>query len=402
MMSKKNCFYGCCVAVLSLSGIVAFQAEARPVRFSKQCLAIDMNEGCAIADVNRDGKPDIVAGEHWYAAPDFIPRPVRQIPPVSGLPEYLNGKLFQSAGDYPYDVDGDGWTDIISVGWTDKEICWYRNPGGQYDEFYWTRHTLGKIAGENEALALHDFDGDGVPEIYVNCWNKKKPQAILRLTREVNGTPGVQQIIIGQDGGHGYAFGDINGDGKEDIVCENGWFERPDGDIFSGTWKLHTETALPHPSCPFVVAKLTDSGRNDIIWSKAHDYGIYWWEQGKPEPDGTTTWTEHLIDKSWSVAHGLVWTDIDMDGQPELITGKRVRAHVDRDPGSSEPECLFYYKWNRKTREFTRHIISAPGERVGMGVQIRVSDLNEDKLPDIVVAGKTGTWILWNKGTGGK
>jgi len=396
-MSKKIYFICCCVSLILLNGLVTAHAETRPVKFSKQCLIIDMNEGCAIADVNRDGKPDIIAGEHWYAAPDFIPRPVRQIFPLNDLQPYINGEVLQNAGDLPYDVDGDGWMDVISVGWTEKEICWYRNPGN-YDEHCWTRHILGAVAGENEALALRDFDGDGIPEIYVNCWNKKKPQVIYRMTRDENSRPALQQIVIGEAGGHGYAFGDINGDGKEDILCESGWYEQPDKDIFSQPWKLHRETALPHPSNPFVVAKLTDSGRNDIIWSKAHDYGIYWWEQGEPGADGTTTWTEHLIDKSWSVAHGLVWTDIDRDGQPELIAGKRVRAHVNKDPGSSEPECLFYYKWNTKKREFTRYAISAPGEGVGMGVQISVSDLNDDKLPDIVVAGKTGTYILWNKG----
>jgi len=83
-----------------------------------------MNEACAVADVNRDGKQDIIAGEHWYAAPDFIPRPVRQIQPVCDLPAYLNGELLQNVGDLACDVNGDRWIDAISTGWTEKEICW--------------------------------------------------------------------------------------------------------------------------------------------------------------------------------------------------------------------------------------------------------------------------------------
>jgi hypothetical protein len=169
--------------------------------------------------------------------------------------------------------------------------------------------------------------------------------------------------------------------------------------VFTAPWKFHPETALSTLApTPFVVTRLTDSGRNDIVWGKAHDYGLYWWEQGVPRPDGTTTWTEHLIDKSWSQTHVMAWADLDGDGQPELITGKRVRAHVDKDPGSADPECLYYYQWDKAARKFTRHTIAAPGQGVGTGMQICVADLNADGRPDIAVAGKTGTWILFNAG----
>jgi hypothetical protein len=384
---------------ICLVSFAAATAAPPTIRFSKRCLIVDMNEGCVIADVNRDGKSDIIAGEHWYAAPDFIPRPVRQIPPVRDLPEYLNGELLQSVGDLAYDVNGDGWVDVISTGWTDKEICWYENPRGRYDEHPWKRHVLGAIPGQNEAITLHDFDGDGRPEIYVSCWDKTKPLVILKLIKDAKGRPSSQQVVIGPKGGHCYAFADINGDGREDIQTESGWYERPTGDIFAQPWKLHPETTLPHPSLPCILTKLTGSGRMDLIWGKAHDYGIYWWEQGSPKPDGTTTWMQHVIDESWSQPHAMAWADIDGDGEPELITGKRVRAHgLEGDPGSKEPECLYYYRWDKLARKFTRHTISGPGKGIGIGCQICVADLNGDGRLDLVVAGKTGTWILMNEG----
>ena len=315
-----------CVVSFSVMGFLAFatvQADQPTVQFSKRCLMVNLNESCAVADVNKDGQLDIIAGTHWYAAPDFIPRPVRDIPMFGG--DYLANN-----GDHPYDVNGDGWVDVISVGWMDKEIAWYENPGadGLRKGYLWPRHVLGAIAGQNEAMALCDFDGDGVPEIFVSCWNKTAPLVVHKFTKDTEGRPALEQVVIGQQGGgHGYAFGDVNGDQREDILCESGWYERPEGDIFAAPWAFHPETALPHPCCPFIVTKLTDSGRNDLIWGKGHDYGIYWREQEAPKPDGTTTWTEHLIDKSWSQPHALVWTDIDGDGQPELITGKALRDY---------------------------------------------------------------------------
>jgi hypothetical protein len=374
--------------------LASAQAEPPALKFSKRCLMLDLNEGCALADVNKDGKPDIIAGTRWYSAPDFIPRPVRDIP-------FFGGDYLAQNGDHTFDVDGDGWVDVISVGWMDKEICWYKNPGadGLRKGYFWARNVLGPTNEANEAMELRDLDGK--PEIVVSCWNKETPLTVHKIVKGADGKPALERHIIGQQGGgHGYAFGDVNGDGREDILCEIGWYERPEGDIWAKPWKLHAETALPHPCCPFIVTKLTDSGRNDILWGKAHDYGIYWWEQGQPKADGTTTWTEHLVDKSWSQPHCMVWTDIDGDGQPELISGKRVRAHPEGDPGVNDPEYLCYYKWDKAAKKFTRYAISDLGQGVGGGMQIRVADVNGDGRPDVIVAGKTGTWILTNEGTG--
>lgn len=369
--------------------------DAKEVKFSKRCLMVNPNEGCAVADVDKDGKLDIVSGTHWYKAPDYVPHPIRDIPQTMT-------DFYANNADLVYDVDGDGWVDVISGGWMESELYWYKNPGklGLERGYKWDQKLLKNTRGQNEVFQLRDLDGDGVPEIFVSCWIKKDPTVAWKFAKDKDGQPTLERIVIGANGGgHGYAFGDINGDGREDLATESGWYERPAGNPFAAPWKFHPESALAHPSCPFVITDVNGDGRNDLVWGKAHDYGLYWWEQGQPKIDGTTTWTEHLIDKSWSQAHVIVWADINGDGKSELITGKRVRGHAGKDPGGKEPECVFYYTWDAAAKQFHRHTISDFGGGVGIGMQINAIDLNGDGRLDLAVSGKSGTWVLINEGT---
>ncbi len=133
----------------SYSSLCLAAGESHGLKFSKRCLMVNPNEGCAIADVNRDGKLDIIAGTHWYAAPDFIPRPVRDIPQVSL--GFGSKGFYANNGDHVHDVDGDGWPDVISGGWTVSELYWYKNPGkeGLEKGWKWGPHLLVDAPAEN-------------------------------------------------------------------------------------------------------------------------------------------------------------------------------------------------------------------------------------------------------------
>ena len=152
---------------------------------------------------------------------------------------------------------------------------------------------------------------------------------------------------IGDANGHGVGFGDINNDGRDDIVFGMGWYEHPAGDPLSQPWKHHADWQLP-ASCPMLVYDSDSDGINDLVWSKGHDYGIYWWRGLGPDANGKLQFDEKLIDKSFSQAHCLHLADLDGDGTQELVTGKRVRAHNGGDPGSGEPPIMRYYVWNAR------------------------------------------------------
>ena len=379
----------------------AFSATAQPkgqpqLKWRVQQLHQDKNEGIAVGDIDGDGKLDITSGEFWYQAPDFKQRPLRKVPPFRD--DYM-----QNCSEHLYDVDGDGDLDVLSSGFTFSHVDWFENPGsGNYDQGLWPVHLLVDTgAAHNEASYLHDIDGDGTPEFIENSYNAKNPMQIFRLVRGEDGKVSAKKHVVYDSGnGHGIGFGDLNGDKKQDIVFQSGWYEQPAAGPFSGPWKYHHDFDLPHASCPVLILDLNNDGRNDIVWGDGHNYGLYWHEQLEPQSDGATTWRQHLIDKKFSQAHALVWVDVDNDGQPELITGKRYYGHAGRDPGANDEITMQYYDWNPGNGTWTKHIISqAPaGKGPGVGLQIRVRDLDGNGWKDVIAPGKSGTYIIWNNG----
>ena len=391
------------IMVLVLMGTGAWgQTEAKgTVQFARKHLAINPHEGCAIADLNRDGHQDIVYGPYIFYGPDF--------PMQTFRPNHVSEGYIHANSDHVHDVDKDGWLDVITCAWGKEGIIWYKNPGNSAKErgepwnmhLPWESHVLTTSRGRMEMFVTHDYDGDGVPEFHGCCYGREEPLEIWRFTKTAAGEPALAAFVLGaQGGGHGVAFGDVNGDGREDVLCEIGWYERPAGDIFAGPWKYHEETNLNHmhPSCPFVATDLNKDGRLDIIFGRAHDYGLYWWEQLAPDPDGKTKWKQHVIDESWSQVHMVELADLDADGQKELISGKCIWAHNAGDPGAADPVAVYYYSWDAKSAKWTRHTIADIGENIALGRQMAMDDLNKDGRNDIVATSKMGLWVFMNEG----
>ncbi|MFN9539903.1 MAG: FG-GAP repeat domain-containing protein, partial [Planctomycetota bacterium] len=364
---------------------------AHPLRWEFKLLCVDANEGIDLADVNRDGKLDVIAGRNWFAAPEFAARPLRKIDDWNGYVE--------SNGDFAYDVDRDGWVDVIAGSFLPTAVHWYRNPGTdglQRGQLWEQRLLMETGASQNEAQLLSDLDSDGMPEWVVNSWNGANPLVVWKL--EPTATPASgeapepplspRKLLLGPQGqAHGLGVGDLDDDGDRDVLVGNGWYEHPGGEL-KGPWTFHQDWEI-QASIPMLVSDLDRDGRSDIIVGKGHDFGLQWWRQLPPAADGRRQWEKKTIDDRFSQPHALLLVDLNGDGSAELITGKRWYAHNGGDPGGQEPPCLYYYAWDGAS--FTRHVIDEG--HIGTGLQIRTGDLNGDGRADIAVSGKSGTYL---------
>ena len=385
-------------------------------------------ESTTIADINKDGKLDVVSAESWYEGPRWIKHPIRSIPVSSG---YID-----SFSDLPLDVDGDGFTDVIQIGYFARRIVWMKNPGTGGGA--WTENLIDAV-GPTEFAFLVDLDNDGKADDLLPQFNT----VTAPLTwYDLQGGAWVKHVVSARSYGHGIGAGDVNGDKRTDIVTPQGWLEAPPDPRAAGEWTLHpvdwnqriipapaagaaaslttpppmavppaaaavapaAPDAAPGATAPgppargaewgfLYVVDVNRDGRNDVLTTAAHSYGICWFEQ---RADGT--WQQHVIDHSWSHSHASVLADINGDGRPDLVTGKRFQSRNQPAPGDGDPLGLYWYEFRTGSNgavTWTRHTIDY-GSKAGAGVQMAVRDMDGDGDMDVVTAGKSGLYLAEN------
>ncbi len=382
-------------------------------------------EGAAIGDFNHDGKMDVVSGAFWYEGPDFKKR--HEIYPATAsfkrkkadgteetVPGFegalgVNNAYSDCFLTYTYDFNGDGWTDVIVYGYPGKEVAWYENPKGR--EGHWPKHVIFDIL-DNESPGFADITGDGKPEIlccsrgcigYVEAdWkNPAAPWTFHPITPKPPTPKEGYQMYT-----HGLGYGDINGDGRMDLIEKDAWWEQPASLANDPVWIKH-----PFPFAPgtgaaqMLVYDVNGDGLNDVITClNPHGYGLVWYEQVKE--NGNITFRQHVIlnkdatpnkyGVAFSQPHALALMDMDGDGLKDIVTGKRFWAHgkMGPDPDSNGAAVLYWFKLVRLAKGQADYIPYLVDNDSGVGTEVMVGFVSNKKYPDIIVGNKKGAFVF--------
>ena len=374
-------------------------------------------EGASFADFNRDGANDIVAGPWWWQGPDFkskheiypatktfrLPLGEQTSVAVPGFEGGLGSRNTYSDNffSFPYDFNSDGWMDVLVIGFPGKETSWFENPKGV--EKHWARHVIFDQT-DNESPTFTDLTGDGRPELV--CITKgaygfatpdwsdpSKPWTWHRLSA----IKGYGNFT------HGMGVGDVNGDGRTDLIEKEGWFEQPASLGADPEWTHHAFPFAGPGGAQMYAYDVNGDGLNDVITSlAAHAFGLAWYEQVKNGAE--RTFKQHLIIGSkpadsryrvkFSEIHAIDLVDMDGDGLKDIVTGKRFWSHGRIGDPDRNDEAVSY--WFRLVRgpdgvDWVPHRID---NKSGVGTQVVAGDLNGDKLPDVVVGNKKGVFVL--------
>jgi hypothetical protein len=402
------------VILIPMAGLLLvnhkFDRDVRPY-FEKIQLSNEFyGEGTAIGDLNGNGHPDVVCGPFWYEGPDFERRNAFYEEPVPfNILRYGDSNTISV-----FDVNDDGWNDILVVGWRGQEAFWYENPGeaglsssSGSDQSGWQRHVIHPNV-DNEAAAFYDMTDDGKLELVyhtngyleyaaVNTNDPTAPWVVTRVDSEQRDWGKWQ---------HGLGVGDVTGNGHKDILMSEGWWENPGPDADGSDWAHHPVDFGPG-GMQMYAYDVDGDGLNDVVTTlEAHGWGLAWFRQmrlgGEIQFEQNLIMGSRMSDNPYGVRfsqpHALVLADLNGDGLQDLISGKRYFAHGptgDHEPLA--PPVLYGFVLERGADGEVNFIPYLIDDDSGVGNQFTAGDITGNGYPDIATCNKKGGFVFLNR-----
>lgn len=381
------------------------RANEFPLRHFERIQLTDtyFSEGASAGDIDGDSINDAIYGPYWFKGPKFsegfeIYKPEPQ--PTEG---YANNFF-----TWVYDFDCDGHNDVLAVGFPGTPAYVYRNPGQFKEAAHWAKHQVFDWVS-NESPQFVNLVGDEMPELVCTrdgyfgyaSFDPERPFEAWKFHA-------VSEQVTDRKFGHGLGVGDVNGDGRLDIIHSGGWFEQPEAEVAEGRWVSRTSKFTDAYGGADMHAYDADGdGDNDVITSlAAHHFGLAWFEN-KTNDQGETTFEKHLIvgDHASQNRYGIVFSephavalvDMDGDGLKDIVTGKTYYSHHKGSPMWDAGAVAYWFKLVRDQEDVATGVDFVPyliSDQTGVGRGLTVTDVDQDGAMDLVVGGMKGASVL--------